>query len=93
MVFNTILVKRLPMVEGLLVILHLVGVVIFIPLWVLSPISEGGSVLTTFYNGGGFSTIGLSAMVGMLPVVASMLGLDCSIHMGMYKLVFPAILR
>ena len=82
MIFNTILAKKLPLVEGLLVILHLVGVVIFIPIWVLSPISEGGSVLTTFNNGGGFSTIGVSAMVGMLPLVSSMTGLDCSIHMG-----------
>ena len=74
------------MVEGVLVILHLVGIVILIPVWALSPITKGGSVLTTFYNGGGYSTVGLSAMVGMFPVATSMIGLDCSIHMGKWVL-------
>jgi hypothetical protein len=65
-----------------LVVLHLLGIVILIPLWALSPIKKGADVLTTFYNGGGYSTVGLSAMVGMFPVTTSMIGLDCSIHMG-----------
>jgi hypothetical protein len=87
--FNTILAKRLPIVEGVLVILHLLGIAILVPLWVLSPIREGGDVLTTFYNGGGYSTVGLSAMVGMFPVATSMIGLDCSIHMGKYNPIPP----
>lgn len=87
--FNTVLAKRLPMVEGVLVVLHLVGVVIMVPLWVLSPISKGGAALTTYNNGGGWNSVGLSTMVGMLPIVASMMGLDCSVHMGKNKLTFP----
>jgi amino acid transporter len=83
--FNTVLAKRLPLVEGVLVTLHVLGIVIMIPLWILSPISKGGEVLTTFYNGGGYSTVGLSAMVGMFPIVAAVTGLDCSIHMGKYE--------
>jgi hypothetical protein len=39
------------MIEGLLVVLHLLGVVLVIPLWVLLPIRKGGAVLTEYYNG------------------------------------------
>jgi hypothetical protein len=82
-IFNTILAKRLPLMEGLLVILHLLGIAVVIPLLVLSPLRKGGSPFTEFYNGGGWSSTGVSAMVGMLPTVLSMTGLDCSVHMGM----------
>jgi len=80
--FNTVLAKKLPLIEGILVFLHLIGVVLVIPLWVLSPIRKGGSVLTEYYNGGGWSSNGVSTMIGMLPVALSLLGLDCSVHMG-----------
>lgn len=80
--FNTVLAKKLPLLEGILVCLHLLGVLLVIPLWVLSPVRKGGSVLTEYYNGGGWPTIGVSTMIGMLPVALSLLGLDCSVHMG-----------
>lgn len=79
--FNTVLARRLPMIEGLLVVLHLLGVVLVIPLWILLPIRSSGSVLTEFYNGGGWNSLGTSDMVGLLPVALSLLGLDCSVHM------------
>jgi hypothetical protein len=82
MIFNTILAKRLPLIEGLLVILHLVGIVLVIPLWVYSPLRTDGSMFVTFFNGGGWSTVGVSTMIGILPAVGCMSGLDCSIHMG-----------
>jgi uncharacterized membrane protein len=82
MCFNTLLAKRLPLLEGILVILHLLGVVVVIPLWAMGSRSSGGGVLTEYFNGGGWSTVGLSTMVGMLPVALSLLGLDCSVHMG-----------
>jgi hypothetical protein len=62
--FNTILSKKLPFLEGILVVLHLLGVAVVIPLWALEPKRDGG-VLTEYYNGGGWSTVGLSTMVGM----------------------------
>ena len=80
--FNTILAKKLPLLEGILVILHLLGVAIVIPLWVLSPIRQGGGALTEYYNGGGWGSVGVASMVGLLPVALSLLGLDCSVHMG-----------
>jgi hypothetical protein len=72
------------MIEGLLVVLHLLGVILVIPFWVLLPIRKGGAVLTEYYDGGGWNSLGTSTMVGMLPVALSLLGLDCSVHMGMW---------
>ena len=83
--FNTVLAKKLPLFEGILVILHILGIAIVIPLWVLSPIRRGGDALTLFYNGSGWSSVGLATMVGLLPVALSLLGLDCSVHMGKMK--------
>jgi hypothetical protein len=53
-----------------------------VPLWALSPIRSDGGAFTEFFNGGGWNTTGLSVMVGLLPVALSLLGLDCSVHMG-----------
>jgi hypothetical protein len=91
-IFNTVLAKKLPLVEGILVFLHLIGVVLVIPLWVLSPVRKGGAVLTEYYNGGGWSSNGVSTLIGMLPVVLSLLGLDCSVHMGKWNLALKSFI-
>ena len=86
-VFNTLLARKLPMVEVIVVILHILGIFIFIPLWVLSPTREaGGSPLIDFYNGGGWSSNGLSSMIGTVGPVAALIGFDCSVHMGILSL-------
>jgi hypothetical protein len=73
------------MVEGLFVIMHILGVVIFIPLWVLAP-RRGGSPVVEFYNGGGWTSNGLSTMIGTVGPAAALIGFDCSVHMGMLSL-------
>jgi hypothetical protein len=80
--FNTLLARKLPLLEIVLVVLHLLGIAIVIPQWALSPKKAGGAPFTEYYNGGGWSSKGVSAMIGMLPAANSLLGLDCSIHMG-----------
>jgi len=80
-VFNTVGARRLPLIEGLLVVCHILGIVILIPLWVLLPTRKGGAPLVEFYNPSGWNSIGTSTMVGMLSTVVSMLGFDCSVHM------------
>jgi hypothetical protein len=86
LVFNTFLARKLPMVEGLFVICHILGIVIFIPLLFLSPRRSGGSPLVEFYNPGGWSSEGLATMIGTLSPTAALIGFDCSIHMGMLSL-------
>lgn len=81
-VFNTLLAKRLPMVEGLVLVVHVCGLfAIIIPLWVLSPPADAKAVFTGFMNAGGWDSMGTSFMVGLLASLASMLGFDCAVHM------------
>lgn len=80
-IFNTILAKKLPMLEGFFIVLHILGIVIFIPLWVMLPIRKGASPLVDFYNSGGWSNDGIATLVGAAVPVAALTGFDCSIHM------------
>ena len=80
--FNTFLAKNLPFVEGLILIIHIVGLfAIIIPLWVLAPRNNAHAVFTTFNNGGGWNNSGTATLVGLSTTITSMLGYDCSVHM------------
>ncbi|KAF9890910.1 hypothetical protein FE257_005486 [Aspergillus nanangensis] len=80
--FNTFLAKNLPMVEALILILHVVGLfAIIIPLWVLAPRNNPHAVFTEFYNGGGWNSDGTATLVGLSTTITSMIGFDCSVHM------------
>ncbi|KAK3714683.1 hypothetical protein LTR37_007663 [Vermiconidia calcicola] len=81
--FNTFFASKLPLLEGTVLVLHICGFfAILIPLWVLGdrpkPASE---VFLTFTNGGGWSSMGLSCLVGMLSPVFSFIGPDSAVHM------------
>lgn len=81
-IFNTFLAHRLPMVEGIVLIVHLLGFfAILVPLWVLAPRGNAKEVFTTFTNLGGWPTTGTSVMVGMLSSVYALLGVDSAVHM------------
>jgi choline transport protein len=90
--FNTVLAKRLPLVEGLFVICHVLGVVLFIPLWVLSPRRNGGAPLVEFYNPGGWSSNGVATMAGLTSPLSALIGFDCSVHMGKNPLTSSILL-
>ncbi|EGD91062.1 hypothetical protein H112_01652 [Trichophyton rubrum D6] len=81
-IFNTFLAKKLPLVEALLLLLHIIDIIaIIVPLVVLAPRSSAEVVFTKFNNGGGWSTAGVAVMVGLPPAIASMIGYDCAVHM------------
>jgi amino acid transporter len=81
-VFNTLLAKKLPLVEIIILILYIIGFfAIIIPLWVLSPRQNAHDVFTQFTNAGGWSTTGTAFMVGLSGIVASFGGFDCVVHM------------
>jgi amino acid transporter len=71
------------MVEGLFVIFHVIGIVIFIPVLVLSKKAQGSSPLTEFYNPGGWASNGLATMIGSAAPLTALIGFDCSVHMCM----------
>lgn len=80
--FNTVLAKRLPMVEGLLLVLHVLGLfAIIITLWVLAPTADAYTVWTQFTNAGNWNSDGTATMVGLLSPIISMIGFDCAVHM------------
>lgn len=48
-VFNTFFAKKLPLIEGLMLVIHIFGFfAILIPLWVLSPRAPAEEVFTQF---------------------------------------------
>lgn len=80
--FNTVLASRLPVLEGTVLILHVLGFfAIIIQLWVMAPRARPEVVLLEFTNNGGWPTTGLSSMVGLLAPMAVLVGYDCSVHM------------
>ena len=80
--FNTVLAKKLPLVEGLLLVLHVLGVfAIIITLWVLAPTADAYTVWTQFTDGGNWGSYGTSTLVGLAAPVISLIGFDCAVHM------------
>src|SRR5207247_61943 len=80
--FNTFLAKKLPLVEALILVIHVVGLfAIVIPLWVLAPRSSAKAVFTEFNNGGGWNSAGTAFMIGLATTISSMVGYDCAVHM------------
>jgi len=82
MIFNTFAASRLPVVEAVMLVLHVLGFfAILIPLWVLAPgnsgLNDSTRVFTQFVNDGGWPTTGVACMVGMLSPVFTILGQSC----------------
>lgn len=81
-IFNTFLAKKLPLVEALILIIHITGLfIIIIPLWVLGPRNNAKSVFTDFNNSGGWNSLGTSTMIGLSTTLTAMIGYDCPVHM------------
>ena len=81
-IFNTFLAVRLPLIEGIVLVLHLCGIfAIIIPLWVMAPRAPAHVALLDFQNNGGWPTTGLSAMIGLVTPLNVLIGYDCSVHM------------
>ncbi|MCJ1261565.1 hypothetical protein MMC22_001430 [Lobaria immixta] len=79
---NTIISSLLPKIEGVILILHVLGFfAVMIPLVYMAPHGSASDVFTIFLNEGGWSTQGLSFFVGLLGSVFSFLGTDGVIHM------------
>ena len=72
-VFNTSLAAKLPLMEGTVLVLHLSGLfAIIIPLWIMAPRANAHDALLVFTNYGGWSSDGLSAMIGLTTPMVSL---------------------
>lgn len=80
--FNTYGARQLPLLEGLVLCLHIFGFFgILIPLWVLAPKQSATKVFTDFQDGGGWGSIGTACIVGQVAAIYSFVGSDAGTHM------------
>ncbi|KAH8725675.1 amino acid permease-domain-containing protein [Phaeosphaeriaceae sp. PMI808] len=81
-IFNTLLARKLPLIEGIVLVLHIFGFfAIFITMWVLGPRSKASDVFGSFQDNAGWGSVGLSCLIGQLGPVFSLLGSDAATHM------------
>ncbi|OAA54694.1 amino acid/polyamine transporter I [Cordyceps fumosorosea ARSEF 2679] len=78
---NTVVSSALPKIEGMILVLHIVGFFgVLITLLTFGAHGDASEVFANFRNGG-WPTQGLSFFVGLLGLIFSFAGVDCSFHM------------
>ena len=81
LLFNSVLAKNLPSIEGALLLLHVSGfIAILITLWTLAPKSSPSDVFDMFNDGGDWHSMALAALVGILSPTVSLIGPDATVH-------------
>lgn len=81
-VFNTFLVKKLPVIEAVVLAIHVAGfVAVLAVLWATGTATGSKEVFTTFNDYGGWGDNGLATLSGMVAVVLPLLGADAAVHM------------
>jgi len=80
--FNTFFAKKLPLIEGIILIIHVFGFFgILIPLWALSPRQSAQAVFTEFTNAYAWPSQGVACLVGIIGPMYSLIGPDSAVHM------------
>ncbi|KAI7335498.1 hypothetical protein KC315_g3197 [Hortaea werneckii] len=73
---------RLPLVETVMLVLHVLGVfAICIPLWILAPKSSASETIVNFTSNGGWQDLRLASTIGVVPMIGMLIGYDCCVHM------------
>lgn len=81
-IWNTVFVRKLPVIEGLGLILHVFGFFAFVVvLWVMGPRSDTKAVWTDFQDNSGWGSVGLATLVGVLGPTVTLIGSDSSCHL------------
>lgn len=81
-VFNTFFVRRLPLIESIVLVVHIFGFfAVLVVLWVTGPISDAQTTFTTFNDFGGWNSFGWATLSGLVAVVLPLLGADAAVHM------------
>ncbi|KAK5732182.1 hypothetical protein LTR17_010759 [Elasticomyces elasticus] len=85
--FNILLASVFPLLEGIVLFVHLAGwAAVIVTLWVTSPRANARDVLLTFSNGGGWSSEGAATLIGVLTPLSALCGYDSSVHMSNVEL-------
>lgn len=81
-IFNTFFARKLPLIEGIMLLLHVVGFfAILIPLWVFAPHVPASTVFGDFSYTSGWPSQGVACLVGIIGPLYSLLGPDSAVHM------------
>ena len=82
LLFNTFFSGKLPLIEGVIVVLHIAGFfAVIIPLWVMGDRSNTGDVFTLFQDNMGWGSVSLSTMVGLTGAASCFVGVEAGAHM------------
>ncbi|KAJ5591694.1 uncharacterized protein N7459_002063 [Penicillium hispanicum] len=82
LLFNTFLAQKLPLIEGIILIVHCFGFFgILIPLWVLSPSVPASEVFGSIQDRGNWGNNGVSCLVGLVGPIYALIGPDAAVHM------------
>lgn len=80
--FNTFAIGKLPILEGLAVVLHIFGFFAFIVImWVMGPRADAKITFTNFTDANGWGSVGLATMIGMVGPTTTYLGADSAVHL------------
>jgi hypothetical protein len=72
--FNIFLAVRLPLIEALVLILHVLGVfIVIIPLWVMAPRGNTHDTIFVFTDNGGWGNTALAATIGTVPMIGMLI--------------------
>jgi amino acid transporter len=81
-IFNTFFSQKLPLIEGLIVILHVAGFfAVIIPLWVMGDRSSSGDVFSLFQDNMMWGNVPLSTIVGLTGAASCFIGVEAGAHM------------
>jgi amino acid transporter len=85
--FNIFLAKWLPFFEAFMAMVSTGGIfVISLVLLLLLPRNNPHDAFFQFANNTDWNSVGTALMIALLPLILSILGFDCTVHMGMSKL-------
>ena len=68
--------KAMPLVQNMMLVFHVVlFLVIIIVLWAKAPLNSARTVFTQFTNEGGWSSVGVSMMIGQITAIYTSVGM------------------
>lgn len=80
---SQVLARKLPLIEAIILVIHIFAFFgILVTLWVLAPVNASPKqVFTQFSDGGGWRSLGGSALIGITSGIYPLIGGDAAVHM------------
>ena len=78
---NTVGAKWMPLVQNTVLVFHVGFFIVVLGVMWSAPLNSAKVVFTQFTNGGNWSSIGVSLMVGQITAIYSSIGSDAAAHM------------